>query len=186
MAEQPPAPSPASSPRACSSARPSKHCRQRAELLPRANKGTAGVEREEEARRNTYRLSGGDCGQKQRFAEAGLPAMPRTTCTASRENAPGWRSLTPASPPEILVSESPRCLQPFVCLTGKVEGSTKEIFLNVEAPSRAEGPEVPAACWAPSTRTRPRCSCERCQGWSWVCLPAELPPRGSTPRSASN
>lgn len=63
-------PSPASSPRACSSARPSKQCRQRAELLPRANKGTAGVERVEEAPRNTYRLSRGDCGQKQRFADA--------------------------------------------------------------------------------------------------------------------
>lgn len=54
--------------------------------------------------------------------------MPRITCTASRENAPGWHSLTSASPPEILVSESPQCLQPFVFLIGKVEGSTKEIF----------------------------------------------------------
>lgn len=76
------------------------------------------------------------------------------------------------------------CSHLYVSL-GKWKAARRR-FLNVEAPSRAEGPEVPAARWAPSTRTRPRCSCERCQGWSWVCLPAELPPRGPTPRSASN
>lgn len=113
-----------------------KHCKQRANLPLPAYKVTAGVERKEDTARNTSQFWGRMLDTAQNWqkhsgnqsCKAALLVMPHITCTAPRENAPRCHLFKSASSRNSAVSKSPKCLQPFLHLIGKVEDSIKNDF----------------------------------------------------------